>query len=228
MTGVLEKIKESARKAPFGKLKKFSWHIFYAVAAFFMGSISLAGTIAPFAAAFTAAATPEFLLPVALGAAGGYLVFCTELTALQYVGAVTVICFVKYFTQRLIKPFFRMYIYTLTGFLALLFSSILTNLAQAAEISQLLVCFAQSMICAAVTCFFIRFLLCFRADLKKYISHPLKQPHFCFLRECFCLFLMAFPFSGCRRRILRQALLFCFFLIAAKKPRGVFREFAVR
>ena len=196
MTKVLEKIKERVRKSPLGKLKNFSWHIFYAVVAFFMGSVSFAGAISPFGVAFVSAATPDFLLPAALGAAGGYLVFCSELAALQYVGAVTIICFVKFFTQRFIKPFFRMYIYTLTGFLSLLFSSILINIASASGASQLLVCFAEAMICAAVTCFFYKIFIMFSGGLRKIYFTSSETAAFLFFTGVLLLILDAFPLFG--------------------------------
>lgn len=196
MTEVLEKIKEKVKKSPLVKLKKFVWHIFYALTAFFMGSISFAGTISPFSAAFVSAATPEFLLPTALGAAAGYLVFCTQLTALQYVGAVTVICFVKYFTQRSVKPFFRMYIYTLTGFLALLFSSILISIAGGAAASQLLVCLCESLICAAVSCFFYKIFIMFSGGLKKIYFTSSETAAFLFFVGVLLLLLDGFPVFG--------------------------------
>ncbi len=196
MTGVVEKIKDKVKKSPLIKLKKFVWHIFYAFAAFFMGSVSFAGSISPFGVAFVSAAIPEFLLPVTLGAAGGYLVFCSAFTALQYVGAVTVICFVKYFSLRLIKPFFRMYIYTLIGFLSLLFSSVLVNLATDAEISQLLVCLAEAMICAAVSCFFYKIFVMFAGGLKKIYFTSSETAAFLFFAGVLLLIADGFPVFG--------------------------------
>ena len=196
MTGVLEKIREKVKKSPLVKLKSFVWHIFYALTAFLMGSISFAGAVSPFAAAFVSAATPEFLLPTALGAAGGYLVFCSSFSALQYVGAVTIICFVKYFTQRSVKPFFRMYIYTLIGFLALLFSSILISIASGGGASQLLVCFCESLICAAVSCFFYKIFTLFSGGLKKIYFTSSETAAFLFFAGVLLLILDGFPLFG--------------------------------
>ncbi len=220
MTGILEKIRERVKKSPFIKLKKFTWHIFYALTAFFMGSVSFAGGISPFGISLVAAALPEYLLPVAVGAAGGYLVFCSAFTALQYVGAVTVICFVKYFTQKLIKPFFRMYIYTLIGFLSLLFSSVLVNLATDAEFSQLLVCFAESLICAAVTCFFYKIFIMFAGGLKKIYFTSSETAAFLFFAGVLLLILDGFPVFGVSPAHIAAGLVIMLFSYCGKESSG--------
>ena len=89
-----------------------------------------------------------------------------------------------------------MYIYTLTGFLSLLFSSILINLASDSGASQLLVCFAEAMICAAVTCFFYKIFIMFSGGLKKIYFTSSETAAFLFFTGVLLLILDGFRFLG--------------------------------
>ena len=196
MESVKEKIKGRISSIPKEKVKEISWHIFYIFSSFFMSSISFAGGISPFAAAFTGASLPEYLLSVSLGAAGGYLLFCSSFDALKYVATVTLICFIKYGAAKIIKPTYRMYIYIAVSFFACLFCSLTVLLASGTDSAGILLCVSEALITAAVCCFFFRIFNMFILETRRFCFSSGDTAAFLFFISVILLSFDNFPIFG--------------------------------
>ena len=127
-----------------------------ALTGFCLAGIRFEGGVSPFAAAFTAGAPPELLLPAALGSALGALVFHADFSALKYTGAAMLIFLFRFAHDRLLQPGRETFLFPLIAFASLLSCAAVVGIAGTGGFSGAVAMVCESLIAGACTVFFAR------------------------------------------------------------------------
>ena len=148
---------EAAAKTNFRALpKRIAAAGFGALAAFCLSGIRFEGDVSPFAAAFTAGAPPQLLLPAALGSAVGALLFHEAFTALKYVGAAALIFLFRFAHDRLLHGGKDIFVFPLIAFASVLSSAAVVGIAGTGGLSGVVVMVCEALLSGACAVFSYR------------------------------------------------------------------------
>ena len=170
----MEKVKTQAARTKRGALpKKAAAYAISALIGFCLSGIRFEGGVSPFAAAFTAGAGQACLLPAALGGAAGALLFHDALTALKYIGAITLIFIFRAAHDRLLRPGMELWLFPLVSFFSVGLCAAVVLLAQgAAEWPDLVLLLCEALVAGAGACFAWRMFQLFPAGLQTFGGSP--------------------------------------------------------
>lgn len=168
----MEKLKTNPAAAA-GLPKKLAAGVFSALIGFLLAGIRFEGAASPFAAAFTAGAAQAFVLPAALGSAAGALLFHDALTALKYIGAVTLIFIFRTAYDRFVRPGRELWLFPLAAFGSVGLCSAVIVLAEGtAAWTDLVVLLCEALIAGAGACFSLRMFALFPGGLRTLGGSP--------------------------------------------------------